>query len=228
MPMLNINLPPMVEAGRVSKDQNVSLVHRQAWMQSLERTGLVDVLRQIRMMASSNSLPSNLLGSEQEVSNQSIKEEKLLLGQDALQTSKEEGSANIQALAIESNPRVMTLPSDTTSEVVQLMVKLTNDIQEERTYISKAKLSGADGEASVANKTQVRYLEQNVLMLNANTGIELWVRDMTLPKSKLIDMLKVVRQSMGMLGVSLVKVVLNGQEILSLNTKSNEKEASLI
>jgi hypothetical protein len=228
MPMLNINASSLIETGAISKDQNVSLVHRQAWMQSLERAGLVDSLRQIHVMTNSSSKASPLFDSEQPATSPSINEERPCHEEDAPSFDRGKVVENFRSHPAPSNPLAMAQPSDTTFEIVRLMTSMANDIQKEPAYISKDKLSGADNEALVTSKSQIRYLEQNVLMLNVNTGIELWIRDTTLTKSKLVEMLKVVRQSMGGLGVSLVKVVLNGQEILSLQEKSNESETSLI
>lgn len=228
MPMLNINASSLIETGVIFKDQNMSLVHRQAWMQSLERAGLVDALRQIHVMTNSSSKASPLFDSEQPGSSPSINQERLSHEEDGPSFDQSKVAENFRSLAVASSPLAMALPSDTSFEIVQLLASMTNDIRKEPAYISKVKLSGADSEALITSKPQIRYLEQNVLMLNANTGIELWIRDMTLPKSKLVEMLKVVRQSMGGLGISLVKVVLNGQEILPLQAKSNEREASLV
>lgn len=228
MSMFNINSSSLIETGVISKDQNVSLVHRQAWMKSLERAGLVDALRQIRVMTNSNSMSSPTLDSDRRGSNSSINEERLPLEESTPSSGLVEIVGKFQSLATSRSPQTATLPSDTTSEVLQGLIALTPDIEKERVYISKVQVSRVDSEAVAANKSHMSYLEKNVLMLNTNAGVELWIRDMALPKSKLMEMLKTVRHSMGVLGISLVKVVLNGQEVLSFQAKTNEKQTSLV
>lgn len=60
-----------------------------------------------------------------------------------------------------------------------------------------------------------KYAKQNIVLLNSNVGAELWIRDASMPRHKLMNMIKDFKSNMGELGASLVKVVLNGTEVFN-------------
>ena len=61
----------------------------------------------------------------------------------------------------------------------------------------------------LAKNTQ--WLNKNAIVTNANSNLEVWIRDVSLTGNKLSGFLKNIKQSMAELGASLSKVSINGK-----------------
>jgi hypothetical protein len=191
---------------------NNVLQNKEAWLRSLEKAGLYDALEQAKMTkavdpqpvaAQSNSSEDlKSAGTSQIDLDQSPKSNVDDTYQARSSTSRNE---NLQGVYVRSKESVEFV--NDRGGVITATTE-SGHTREEFESPMMAKYASLDIES-------LRYPLRNMMMMRSGSEVELWVRDASLSESKLVSTLKGLRQSMGMLGASLVKVVLNGQEVFS-------------
>lgn len=185
--------------------------HKQAWLHTLERTGLSDALSKTRMFTMPDKKPTTfeIAPSKADVDTKSESSESEA-HLSAVATSPVSGSYYPETI---NRP---VLPSSGTAEELQELMNIgqqTHMAQQSNNQILNLPRKGASL-ASLAWDT-LQYPLRNMVMVRSDSEVEIWVRDAAMSKDRLIEILTGIRQSMGMLGVSLARVVLNGQDVLS-------------
>lgn len=203
---------------RQQKGQGQSTVNEQSWLRFMEQSGLADALKNTQLILagvrqSSNSLPQ----AEQHqkvISQQDLSDSNHAMAKSSLQTLPE--SINRQLSNNRQVPLRPELPSESTMSNNGSIDQAGNVADIKRLEAFKD-MSGFQ----VARHYQEWSL-RNTLVLPSEHGVELWIRDASLAENKLQQVLKSIRDSMGLLGASLVKVVVNGKPIFS-ETKSAQQ-----
>lgn len=195
---------------------------KQAWLRTLEKTGLSDALSKTRIFSMPDKKPT------------AFEIAPLKAGVD---TKSESGDSETHLSTAATAPvsgryypeainRQVLLSSGPSEEVQGLMGfgQQTHDMARLNNQILNLP-SKSISFASLAWDT-LQYPLRNMVMVRSDSEVEIWVRDAAMSKARLMEILAGIRQSVGMLGVSLARVVLNGQDVLSSH-ESGESSSHL-
>lgn len=208
--------------------QTLRSQHKQAWLQSLEQAGLSEALRQVRiMLAAKNMLPETQASVLQENARRADSRA-VADGGDSwrLRPTTEAAQLTSEGVDVNSQGLLASMATDESHPLTSVggVVVLDNNT-ELFDQASSSVLTRSASSVSLALET-LSYPSQNVLMLNTGAGVEVWIRDVSLSRSRLVDLLKGIRLSMGVLGASLARVVLNGQDVFVLSSQPSGKTDS--
>jgi hypothetical protein len=212
--MANINqaltFPPGTSAPSLTN--LLPFQRKQAWLQALEKAGLSVALNETRMIETPAQRSIGLVTDYAD----DVKDPSMPRGQDS-------GNDLVKMQASSAK-------KDTIRREVEADFQLTSSIQ-----MPEEQGQGVSGENKLKTPDAIRfnafkgrsiafsslaldnlqYRLQNMVVLNSDTGVEVWIRDAGLSKVKLLELLKMLRSSTGSIGAGFVRVVLNGQDIFS-------------
>lgn len=182
---------------------------KQAWLYALEKTIANTALAETQVFAASNKKID--LGPEQNSSYFIVSERNFYRQPNdllSLHASSQTKPSTLQAAAI--NPPVEIYSAIKKTSTTGLMVGhlITTDGD------TKTLFSSRQPSLTAYVMDSPRYAKQNVVMLHSSAGAEVWIRDIHTPRYKLMEMIKDIRHTMAELGAGLVKVVLNGKEVV--------------
>ncbi|ROH85907.1 hypothetical protein ED236_09255 [Pseudomethylobacillus aquaticus] len=187
---------------------------KQAWLYSLEKTGLSEALSKTKIVP----------GLEQRAQNHLPESQANLPTQKVSQSGLSEASVQVNSpptihasAGLEKVAAHPSLEHSTTKLLDQsLAVPALSQVP--------VKLADAAiGDISMRYwfnllKPTAEWSLKNMLALNSSQGVEVWVRDPDLDsETRIRAFLKDLNQTMGSLGASLVRVVINGQQRYLLN-----------
>jgi len=197
-------------------------ISKQAWLRYLDQSGLLDALKNTQLTVagiskfSSDQIPKKIYQTNLKSSDAiGIEPTQFALDISSERTAKLLPKASSMNLPVNSMlmqaPDELVLVSDVVSYQKDLAV-----LNHEEVILAKA--TGGD------RPNHQEWSLRNMAVLQAEHGVELWIRDVEMTGHvKLQQLLKGLREHMGMLGASLVKVVVNGKEIFSEQASVNQQ-----
>lgn len=196
--------------------RNFTVQNKQAWLQTLEKVGLSKTLQEIRVIQTVNrQLTKPQLDGFINVGSPPI-------------TNKEDDGANPhlsvvphqneEPIAIKTRSQQEVLQADAAIDELQHTSMNTHSLVFESNGLAdnpRLRLLTRGASSVTFALDSLQYPLQSTLILRSDVGVEIWIRDLSLSKSRLTELLRNVRQAMGALGASLARVVLNGQDVFS-------------
>lgn len=196
-----------------SEFANKQVKQEQAWLQSLERAGLSDALKQFRVIESltidvpPESLTEHANDAKWRKNGGQVEFGSKGSVETALSSRRSESTFRSGNINSQEVP-----PENRSDGPVQVMLGSRMSLVD-NSSLSVLKPATLTRSASSLALNSLQYPSQNISVLRTNVGVEVWIRDAGISKPKLVDILKGLRQSMGALGVSLSRVVLNGRDV---------------
>lgn len=183
---------------------------KQAWLQSMEQSGLAAALKQTQVMQAgifkANAEPGLLTKPAQTSASRASE---AVVDVESLASSRSQSTDKQRQL------KTLLMPKQALGEqhgaaawLVQGKSQITQSLPR---LNSQAAMTGG-----LLMRSVQEWSLKNMVVLRGEHGVELWVRDASLAAdTKQQQLLKGLREQMGLLGANLVKVVVNGKAVFS-------------
>lgn len=198
----NFTTPSKFDGGVLSKESD----NKGMWKQVLEKNGLYEALHKFETI-------------------RFYKQNQVLLSADKQRFTNKDHDNSLDNTTKSNNLGKYCLNREAYSNVDSNLEFVPNRPQKDLNLVQQAFLNQSVNRLSVlpksseaANLTKdflrdIKWTNKNVMITNANSSLEIWIRDGNLADNKLKDILKNIRHSMAELGASLSKVSINGKVI---------------
>ena len=185
---------------------------KQAWLQALEKAGLSEALNETRLIEAPTQRSTERAANHSD----DVKDQLMRHDQDS-------GNDLVKMQALSAK-------KDSTESGVEADFQLSSSIQlpeeQGQVILGENKLTPPDTIRFNALRARsvsfgslaldaLQYPLQNMVVLNSDAGVEVWIRDADLSKVKLLELLKTLRSSTGSIGSGFARVVLNGRDVFS-------------
>lgn len=198
---------------------SLSMQHQQAWLHALEKTGLNDAILQAKVFSTTNKTPVDLI-SKQSTTDASTQRE---AENTELQQRANIALPKVRQESRDENNQLRPFSNTSTADTLSTLMGI-GQLEQDILKLPSNQIFNLLSKGShfgLAWK-ELQYPMRNMVVTRLGEEAEIWIRDAALSEARLMEILTGVRQSMGTLGISLAKVVVNGQTIFSSQESGKE------